>query len=104
MQPRESLATLVLQSSDGINVTVARGFLEKSVYLMTLFRTLNEEELAAPMSIPHVTAMVLKQIVAWYTQSTDDRSSDEDFVNQNLGMLSDLIIVSVHACLPWSRL
>jgi hypothetical protein len=100
MQPRGSPATLVLQSSDGINVNVARGFLEKSAHLMELFHTLNEEELSAPVPIPLVAARALKQIVAWYTQSTDDLSSDEDFVNQNLDILSDLLMVSVHVSFP----
>jgi hypothetical protein len=100
----------ILQSSDGVDITVERRLLEKFVVISDMIGDLGDEKPSEPILIPVANAKVLEKVVAWCQFDTDNAfEPDEDkpysrkkpghidkwdFMNSNRGILKELIIVS----------
>lgn len=97
----------ILQSSDGVDITVERRLLEKFGVISNMIGDLGDENLSEPILIPVANAKVLEKVVAWCQFDTDNAFEDKpysrkksghidkwDFMNSNRGILKELIIVS----------
>ncbi|KIW70884.1 E3 ubiquitin ligase complex SCF subunit sconC, variant [Phialophora macrospora] len=75
----ENSKKLMLQSSDGEDITVDRDVAEKSVLIKNMVGDLGEDAMEEAIPIPNVNAAVLKKVIEWCTHHKHDPpASNED--------------------------
>ncbi|KAI1611930.1 E3 ubiquitin ligase complex SCF subunit sconC, variant [Exophiala viscosa] len=74
-----SSKNLILQSSDGEDISVEREVAERSVLIKNMVGDLGEEAMEEPIPIPNVNAAVLKKVIEWCQHHKHDPpSTNED--------------------------
>jgi len=72
------LQKLILQSNDGVEITIDRAVAERSMLIKNMLDDLGDDAICSSIPIPNVNEQVLKKVIEWCEHHKNDPATTPD--------------------------